>query len=236
MIQQDKLQVLLCLGFLVAGYFSAVCMTPPNPSSEQKSRNKNDRVAIFATLVHLFFRQLAVMVIVYHALLTIIPVYVPSFMNQICPGSAHINPQVFSWSMSSILALTMIGIGSYVRISAYGGLGRLFTFHLVAPDYLVTDGIYKWVQHPSYTGQMILVTGFMALFTRWDGALACWIGDSTFSALHGWGYTAWTLIMSVWVWILLRRVADEEMMLEEKFGKQWMDWHRSTKRFIPGLL
>jgi protein-S-isoprenylcysteine O-methyltransferase Ste14 len=36
--------------------------------------------------------------------------------------------------------------------------------------------------------------------------------------------------------VLFTRVKDEEEMLKGQFGKEWEEWHRSTKRFIPGIL
>lgn len=35
--------------------------------------------------------------------------------------------------------------------------------------------------------------------------------------------------------IAWKRVTEEEMMLKKTFGKEWEDWHKKTKRFIPGV-
>jgi protein-S-isoprenylcysteine O-methyltransferase Ste14 len=32
-----------------------------------------------------------------------------------------------------------------------------------------------------------------------------------------------------------KRVHEEEAMMKETFGKEWEEWHKRTKRFIPGF-
>jgi protein-S-isoprenylcysteine O-methyltransferase Ste14 len=157
-------------------------------------------------------------------------------MAQACPRPNNPNPALFSWTFTSVTALLLVLTGAYVRLSAFGGLGRNFTFHLTVPGELVTTGTYSWVQHPSYTGHLAVIAGCAMLFMRWDGAPACWIEESTLVGLSGWGSALWASFMGFSVWMILTRVKDEEDMLSLTFGKKWEDWNRSTKRFIPGLV
>ena len=226
--------VLLVAAILLAGYLCALCTAPPHPSFEQKNRHTTDRISLvtgsFATVV----RRAIVTVIAYHALLILLPWYAPSRMPQLCPQSHNCNIALFEWSTTSATALMMIYVGAAVRLSAYGGLGRSFTFHLAAPDQLVTTGIYRWIQHPSYTGLVLIGLGSIGLFLRADGAPACWMSDSMVSLIHGWGSSVAAAIVGLGVLLLTTRVKDEEEMLKQKFGAQWDEWHRRTKRFIPG--
>ena len=77
--------------------------------------------------------------------------------------------------------------------------------------------------------------GCFALFLRWDATLACWIPTLALSQCYGWSASILTAIAGSVVWFLGGRVLDEELMLQRKFGQQWEQWHRSTKRLIPGL-
>ncbi|KAJ5931042.1 Phospholipid methyltransferase [Penicillium verhagenii] len=233
MIQPDS--IVLATAMVVAGYLATVCFTPPNASPERKERHKIDRTSSMGDFVPLVLRQVVILAVAYHAALAILPGHAPSVMAQACPRPNNPNPVLFSWTPTSITALLLVFIGAYVRLSAFGGLGRYFTFHLTVPGRLVTTGIYGWVQHPSYTGHLAVMAGCTLLFTRWDGALACWIEKSTLVALSGLGSIIWASFMGVSVWAILTRVKDEEDMLKQTFGKQWEDWNRSTKRFIPGL-
>ncbi|RMZ87798.1 hypothetical protein DV736_g4980, partial [Chaetothyriales sp. CBS 134916] len=226
---------LLAIAMMVAGYLIGLCVTPPNPPPEQKSRYRTDRISLivgkFATIV----RWIAGSVVMYHVFLTVVLQYAPTRTFQVCPRPQNTNSELFAWNSLSITALLLIYTGAYVRLWAYGGLGKYFTFHLAEPEQLVTTGVYGWIQHPSYTGIMMMSVGFMVLFLRWDATPACWISELALSQWHGWGPSIFVLFVGIGSLLVATRVRDEENMLKQKFGQKWEEWHRSTKRFIPGL-
>jgi protein-S-isoprenylcysteine O-methyltransferase Ste14 len=53
------------------------------------------------------------------------------------------------------------------------------------------------------------------------------------------GLRVWpTLLVIIGVFGLFgvgTRVKDEEAMLKREFGREWEEYHRKTKRFIPGI-
>lgn len=226
---------LLALSMLVAGYLAAVCSTPPNPSAPKETRHKTDRIGFLTGSVATIIRRLAVTVITYHILLTLVPSYAPERIHQICPQPQNPNQDLFSWSTTSTTALATVFLGAYIRLSAYGGLGRNFTFTLAAPDRLITTGVYGYMQHPSYTGQMLLTIGCAMLFLRWDGVPACWVSGERLETVRGLGVVVGTGVIGFAGLMLGARVVDEEGMLKEKFGQEWVTWHRRTSRFVPGL-
>ncbi|KAJ5139412.1 Phospholipid methyltransferase [Penicillium bovifimosum] len=158
--------VLLAAAMVAAGVLSAICATSPTPAPAQKSRQR-DRLGIIAGTFPIIARRIALIVVMYHALLVVIPHYAPGRILQVCPQPQNLRPELFTWNICSITSLLLVYVGAYVRLSAYGGLGKFFTFHLTVPDHLVTTGIYRWVQHPSYTGAALVAIGITALFTRW---------------------------------------------------------------------
>ncbi|CAG7988921.1 unnamed protein product [Penicillium salamii] len=228
--------VLLAIAIAIAGYCSVLCATPPNLSPDLKDRHQSDRLSVVAGKFPIIARRVTLAVTLYHALLAMILSHTGGRVVQICPQSQNINPELFMWSVVSVTSLLLVYAGAYMRVSAYGGLGKSFTFHLVAPDHLVTTGVYRWVQHPSYTGAGLALTGVFSLFLRWDAALACWIPDAAFSKLQGWGLGTAVMVLGALFRAIWMRVIDEERMLKQTFGREWEDWNRSTKRFIPGLL
>ncbi|RMZ83659.1 hypothetical protein DV738_g989, partial [Chaetothyriales sp. CBS 135597] len=217
------------------GYLTVLCVTAPNPTPDRKSRHQTDRISFMVDGVPTLARWIIISIVMYHTLLTVLLHHAPALMLQVCPQPQNVNPNLFAWSNLSIPALLLICTGAYVRLSAYGGLGKYFTFHLAAPDQLVTTGVYGWIQHPSYTGITLIAIGLLALFVRWDATPACWISETTLSRLHGWGSTVFASCLGISSLLVATRVADEENMLKRQFGQKWEDWHRSTKRFIPGL-
>ncbi|KAJ5595416.1 uncharacterized protein N7459_001624 [Penicillium hispanicum] len=227
---------ILAAAIVAAGYLCALCTTPPNPSPERKDRHNTDRVSFFTGSFATVVRRIAVTAITYHALLVVLPDYAPARLPQMCPRAANRDAALFQWSAVSAAALLLIYLGAYVRLAAYHGLGQFFTFHLAAPDRLVTTGVYRWIQHPSYLGLVLIEMGCGALFLRWDATPACWMAEETFARFQGWGTAVIAGGFGLGLVILSTRVRDEEEMLRQKFGQEWEAWHRSTKRFIPGLV
>ncbi|KAK8024774.1 hypothetical protein PG990_002597 [Apiospora arundinis] len=162
-------------------------------------------------------------------------------VSRVCPNASDVNPRYLSWNAYTTACLALVlCIGAPVRLSAYSGLGPNFTFQLAKPDRLVTTGIYRYLQHPSYTGLLALVAGLWLLFAQPDGALfGCWLSPA--AGVRQWcfgGYSGVTIhlvVATTVLWKLWQRVIDEEVMLKATFGGEWEAWHKRTKRFIPGI-
>lgn len=120
-------------------------------------------------------------------------------------------------------------------MGAYSNLGKNFTFGLAKPNGLVTEGIYAYVQHPSYTGLALMAVGSFFVFFRLDGAAACFVSPEYWPLLHSWSATVYVGSGLLLVLTLATRVMQEETMLKELFGAEWEQWHTRTKRFIPGV-
>ena len=44
------------------------------------------------------------------------------------------------------------------------------------------------------------------------------------------------LVVTIGMGIALRmRILDEEAMLKEEFGDEWLRWHEKTARLVPGV-
>ena len=50
-------------------------------------------------------------------------------------------------------------------------LGKNFTFGLVKPHGLLTNGIYAYIQHPRYSGLSLICVASFCLFLRLEGAV-----------------------------------------------------------------
>ncbi|OAQ97942.1 hypothetical protein LLEC1_03000 [Akanthomyces lecanii] len=104
------------------------------------------------------------------------------------------------------------------------------------PSGLVTDGIYKYVQHPSYTGILLVAAAGAATSFRPDGAAACLVPAEYGPLVDAWLPTACAGLALLTALQIYTRVSQEEAMLKELFGKEWIKWNKRTARFIPGLL
>ncbi|GAD95003.1 prenyl cysteine carboxyl methyltransferase, putative [Paecilomyces variotii No. 5] len=226
----------LALTLAGAGYLSAICVTPPNPAPPQSRAYKVDRIRLLTGIVPRSVAYISLGLFLYHALVAVAVQDDASNLERICPHPSNLDQSFFTWNAFTISSLAMIYLGAAVRLSAYGGLGKNFTFQLAPPDRLVTSGIYHFIQHPSYTGQFFITVGLNMLILRWDSAPACFFSESLLGMLAGWGKIAVIGAVAFTTWALVTRVGDEEGMLKQKFGQEWVRWHSSTARFIPYVL
>jgi len=89
------------------------------------------------------------------------------------------------------------------------GSGELIT---VEDHQLSTEGIYRYIRHPMYSGSLIGVIGF------------CFIFRSLITML----------VLVVFYFIVFRmRINEEERILLEKFGDVFIKYKNSTKKLVP---
>lgn len=231
----DYYQLSFFLVAAVVGYLIVRVITPPNATPEDDRAWRNDGM-LFKNAHFINFAVAANAVLVTHyAALTISP---PSTLPLLCPteGSGQRNAALFTWSPLTAAVFLGVLVGAPLRLRAYSGLGENFTFGLAKPSGLITTGVYRYMQHPSYTGIITVSIAAFAVFLRFDGAVACFVPPAYWPLVQAWGPTAYTAGIVLVVQQLIMRVLQEEAMLKELFGKEWEEWHAKTARFIPGLI
>lgn len=226
----------LSLTLLVAGYLNARCTTTPNKANTFHS---TDRVRWLTTTPSTLLTHNSNLFVLYHALVTLFSTSIPSdreVIHKICPYPNHLNRERVTWNPRTVGYLALTAAGAFIRLSAYGGLGRNFTFQLAEPDRLITSGVYKYLQHPSYTGIVLVLAAHVGLVVnQLDTPIACLIPGPFLALLREWqgvlGRSAAVVLFAA----LVVRIRDEERMLKDKFGREWEEWHAKTARLIPGV-
>ena len=112
-------------------------------------------------------------------------------------------------------------------------LAESFTFELAKPKKLVTTGVYRYMQHPSYLPDGLITIANFALFANLDGWAGCFLPE--------WVVRLWVPmkgyelvpLAGIWFVVIRIRILQEEAMLREAFGAEWELWHRKTARCIP---
>ncbi len=114
--------------------------------------------------------------------------------------------------VSGVGALGMV-TGVAIRRMARRALGKQFSYALkiVERHELITRGVYRYVRHPAYTGDLLFQLGLALLF----------------SSSYGF------LLMLALVPLMLYRIRIEERMMIEKFGDAYQEYRRKTKALIP---
>ena len=112
-----------------------------------------------------------------------------------------------------VLGFLMVVAGGAIRFVAIAALKKNFSgaLRIRADHTLVKSGIYRHVRHPAYLGAILLFTGIPVMFSSVLGFV----------------------VMLLLVPYLLHRITLEERMMIERFGKEYEDYTRSSKRLIP---
>ena len=115
-----------------------------------------------------------------------------------------------------ITGLVLIVLGMVLRFIAIGTLGKFFTVDITIQEEqtLLTNGVYKFIRHPSYSGSLLSFLGF------------------------GFSQNNWVSLFVIFVPVLLAflyRIKLEEKMLLEQFGQAYREYKQKTRRLIPGI-
>ena len=116
----------------------------------------------------------------------------------------------------SYLGFILFITGSLLILIARAQLGRFGTAELSIEEnhQLFTEGVYKYIRNPMYSGGLIATIGFCLVFR-------CIII---------------LIIMFIYTFLVYRmRINEEERILLEKFGKEFEEYKKKTKKLIPLL-
>jgi protein-S-isoprenylcysteine O-methyltransferase Ste14 len=117
-----------------------------------------------------------------------------------------------AWVTAAALVLT--GLGVALRMAAFAGLGRYFTYdvRLGSGQKLVTTGIYSVMRHPAYLAICLLgsLPGLAA------GSVAAFVLMTLFTVPQ-----------------TLYRLSLEEKMLAARFGAEFERYRVKTRRLLP---
>jgi protein-S-isoprenylcysteine O-methyltransferase Ste14 len=82
---------------------------------------------------------------------------------------------VWDGDLVRYLGLAVYAIGCVLRIGPMFALKKRFGAPWVdqSDHYLVTTGFYRYIRHPSYLGQLLIVVGWFLVFRCWIGAVLC---------------------------------------------------------------
>ncbi|KAH8199127.1 hypothetical protein TruAng_006713 [Truncatella angustata] len=215
-----------------------VACTPPHPNSGKPTQTNDFISTLNLTQKHNIKILLAPLcILALHS--SILALFYPHIPPGILGYGAENGPNtdLLTWSAATTIPLALILLaGVPLRLISYSSLGKNFTFALTKPDRLTTTGIHRYLQHPSYTGVVILIVCNIALFARADGVASCWFPQEWVRFCQAVRPTSIILGLSMLAFAVWRRVQEEEDMLRSEFGAEWEKWHARTARFIPWVI
>lgn len=124
--------------------------------------------------------------------------------------------RVYPWNTFFAIGIALVASGLIVRIHSMLTLKRYFTYSVaqVADHQLIATGLYHFIRHPGYLGQVLIFVGISISLSNWLSVLAMLL-----PILVGYGY----------------RIKVEESFMLEHLGQRYLDYQKRTKRIIPLL-
>ncbi|KAF2625370.1 hypothetical protein BU25DRAFT_412803, partial [Macroventuria anomochaeta] len=231
----DVMNIPYALTVLHAGYLIQLSFRQPS-SKVISTKTESWLMWIAASPIGMVFARTVTLAIALHQAVVALSLShtLPNrnkVLQTICPTPQYLDPRLFTWSRATIASLALLYFGSYIRFQAYAQLGTNFTYRIAKPDQLVTSGLYAYVRHPSYTGLLMVLLAMYSLLLRQRGLVSCWapLVDEKIVTDEKHAYLMPIVAFSCAIFLfMVRRVRDEEEMMEKEFGEKWRDHKART--------
>ncbi len=122
--------------------------------------------------------------------------------------------RIYHWNTFFVIGMALIGIGLLIRIRAILALKHFFTYSVaqVENHEIIQTGLYKFIRHPGYLGQLIIFLGISTSMSNWCSILA--------------------MMLPITLAYLYRIQVEERFMLEQ-LGDNYLNYKNRTKRLLP---
>ncbi len=122
--------------------------------------------------------------------------------------------RVSPWNTFFAIGITLIVIGLAIRVHSILTLKQYFTYSVAKADNqkIIEIGLYKFIRHPGYLGQVMIFLGISTSLSNWLSVLAMMIPVTL-------GY--------------LYRIKVEERFMDEQLGAAYSDYRTRTSRIVP---
>lgn len=127
----------------------------------------------------------------------------------------------FAGTLENNVGMIFIGcllvvLGGGLRTWAKAALGIHFshTLRILDGHKLINYGLFRFIRHPAYSGTIMLMAGF-GCFLHLDAALLCFL---------------------VFFILAMRRIENEEEMMEASFGHKYLLYRKSSWKLFPFII
>ena len=122
--------------------------------------------------------------------------------------------RLYHWNTYFAIGMSFFVLGLVIRIYSIMTLRQFFTYSVakVQDHKIVETGLYKFIRHPGYLGQILIFIGISTSISNWLSILAMMIPVTL-------GY--------------LYRIKVEERFMLEQMGEKYINYQNRTKRLFP---
>jgi protein-S-isoprenylcysteine O-methyltransferase Ste14 len=122
--------------------------------------------------------------------------------------------RIYHWDTFFVIGAIFAIVGLIIRVISILTLKQQFTYTVtkIENHQLIETGFYKYIRHPGYLGQLIIMLGISTALSNWLSIILMMI-----SVLCGYIY----------------RITIEEKFMINQMGQKYIDYQKRTKRLIP---
>ena len=122
--------------------------------------------------------------------------------------------RIYYWNTFFAIGMALVVIGLIIRIHSILTLNQYFTYSVakVENHKIIETGLYKWIRHPGYLGQLIIFIGIPVSFSNWVAVI---------------------LMMTPILIGYINRIKVEERFMAEQIGQKYIVYQKRTKKLIP---
>jgi len=124
--------------------------------------------------------------------------------------------RIYHWDTPFVIGSLLVITGLIIRIASILTLKKQFTYTVtkIENHELIETGLYKYIRHTGYLGQLIIFLGIATSLSNWLSVLL--------------------MMVSVFIGYINRIMVEEKFMIQQ-FGQKFVDYQRRTKRLIPTI-
>jgi protein-S-isoprenylcysteine O-methyltransferase Ste14 len=124
--------------------------------------------------------------------------------------------RIYYWNTFFAIGMALFVIGFIIRIHSLLTLKQYFTYSVakVENHKIIESGLYKFIRHPGYLGQLIIFIGISTSISNWLSILVMMIPITL-------GY--------------LYRIKVEERFMLEQLGEEYLNYQERTNGLIPKI-
>jgi protein-S-isoprenylcysteine O-methyltransferase Ste14 len=122
--------------------------------------------------------------------------------------------RIYYWDTVFEIGMALFAIGLMIRVHSLLTLKQFFIYTVakVENHKIIETGLYKFIRHPGYLGQLIIFIGIATAISNWLSILVMMVPITL-------GY--------------LYRIDIEEKFMIEQLGEDYLNYQKRTKRIIP---
>lgn len=122
--------------------------------------------------------------------------------------------RIYHWNTFFAIGMSLSVIGLMIRIHSILTLRQFFTYSVakVQNHQIIEIGLYKFIRHPGYLGQLIILLGISTSTSNWLSILA--------------------MMLPITLAFLYLIKVEERFMLEQ-MGENYLNYQNRTKRLLP---